>query len=548
MGTTAATGRALRTTVNVSERPVTEQGMRGMKSAAGPRRQVQDSSYYMGVLHHKVNELSSEVAKLDEEANEHDQAMAEYGGLQKRHETLLTEVRGLEGTLADYNLAMDKARAGTDPSELNEYVTEFEAKNREQAGEVDRVFVVKKQRDEETKQVEAQIANLHEQAQRKLNMLDPQKLERYNHLLSRSQALMQQQEQVMSEIEAVVAKTQELENTVGRQHSYSDEYDNLSKKLARLEKDEHNLSEELAIWETPDPKEALSRLKQRAENQSKEVKNLDGVIKSMQEQLDGTNKHLRELNDELDDRKADPSDKDKYDKLRQRNEEMTNFIESFDETKASILQDQQQTQDTIVALLEHISQGLEHENNMPSQQQLREMRDEASFKERHLESSKQTTERLLQEKKMREAELVKIENLDEKIHIELASLDNKMGVMRSDMDAFTDLDGLRHRAATTMSSLSRLLKEYQSRKETIRMQVNQLTARYEELKSQINGSEAHKTLSALEAKLKTYAQTIFHLQEYVETKSRQTDYQQLKEACAELVGKLNAHVTKSNMA
>ena len=39
--------------------------------------------------------------------------MNEYGGLQKQHENLLNEVRALEGTLADYNLAIDKARVGT---------------------------------------------------------------------------------------------------------------------------------------------------------------------------------------------------------------------------------------------------------------------------------------------------------------------------------------------------------------------------------------------------------------------------------------------------
>lgn len=54
MGTTAAQGVALGTTVNVSDRPVTQQGMRGMKTAQGPTRQVQDSSYYVGILRGKV--------------------------------------------------------------------------------------------------------------------------------------------------------------------------------------------------------------------------------------------------------------------------------------------------------------------------------------------------------------------------------------------------------------------------------------------------------------------------------------------------------------
>jgi len=54
MGTTAAQGVALGTTLHVSDRPVTQQGMRGMKTAQGPSRQVQDSSYYVGILRTKV--------------------------------------------------------------------------------------------------------------------------------------------------------------------------------------------------------------------------------------------------------------------------------------------------------------------------------------------------------------------------------------------------------------------------------------------------------------------------------------------------------------
>ena len=40
-------------------------------------------------------------------------------------------MRQLEGTLADYNLAMDKHRVSTDPAELNDYINEFEAKNKQ---------------------------------------------------------------------------------------------------------------------------------------------------------------------------------------------------------------------------------------------------------------------------------------------------------------------------------------------------------------------------------------------------------------------------------
>ena len=70
------------------------------------------------------------------QVTEHNRGAANYGQLQKRHEQLLGEVRQLEGTLADYNLAMDKHRVSTDPAELNDYINEFEAKNKQFAAEV----------------------------------------------------------------------------------------------------------------------------------------------------------------------------------------------------------------------------------------------------------------------------------------------------------------------------------------------------------------------------------------------------------------------------
>jgi hypothetical protein len=41
-----------------------------------------------------------------------------YATLEKQYEEVIREVRDLEGTLADYNLATDKVRSSTEPSEV----------------------------------------------------------------------------------------------------------------------------------------------------------------------------------------------------------------------------------------------------------------------------------------------------------------------------------------------------------------------------------------------------------------------------------------------
>jgi len=567
MGTQAAQGVALGTRLNVSERPVTMQGLRGMKTA-GPSRQVYDTSYYVGVLQKKMNELTEEVRKLQGELRTHDAETSAAGGLRRKHEKLLSEVRSLEGTLADYNLAMDKARGGTDPGELMDYVQDFRRKNKESAEEVDRIFVVKKQKDDETRQLEAQIQSLHQQAQRRIEVdLEPAKLKLYNGLVEKSNELVAKRERARGEIDGLNSKIQDLDDGVeaSRKKAQAEEYARNLHRLQRLERDERNLREESEVWsDEHSAEDVLTFLKQRVETQSRSLKESDFAFKELKEQLLAMKKQSKDLDEDL--RQVSSSDsgsggattenggggggggeKDKYEKLKQRDEEMTSFIRDFDDEKAKCLEETKRTQDTVVALLEHASSGLER-GDMPSKEAYAAMKEEATFKERQYESAKETTARLLRDKDQREAELAKIENLDEKIQIELESLHSRMDAMRADVVHFDDLDGLRRQAKATVGHLSRLLKDYQHRKDAVKAQVTQLTAKYDQLKSTLSNSDEHKSLAALEAKLRTYAQTIFHLQEYIETKNRQSDYKPIKDHCTHLVDHLNVVAKKQSLA
>ena len=51
--------------VTVTDRPVTQQGISGMRPAsAGPGRQVQDVSYFVGLLRNKITAITNEINKL----------------------------------------------------------------------------------------------------------------------------------------------------------------------------------------------------------------------------------------------------------------------------------------------------------------------------------------------------------------------------------------------------------------------------------------------------------------------------------------------------
>jgi TolA-binding protein len=110
----------LNTNIQVAERPVTQQGMMGMKPISqGPGRQIQDRSYYMGELRKRCDELQAEINKMSGEAEQYNKDNETYTRFEKKYNTLIGEVRTLQGDLADLNLIADKSRNNTDPQDID---------------------------------------------------------------------------------------------------------------------------------------------------------------------------------------------------------------------------------------------------------------------------------------------------------------------------------------------------------------------------------------------------------------------------------------------
>lgn len=90
-----------------------------MKSeSAGPGRNVYDKSYYMGIIRQKNAELRNEIENFSNEMEEISRNNNMFITLERKYDTLIKEVRSLEGELADYNLTLDKKRAETRPEDV----------------------------------------------------------------------------------------------------------------------------------------------------------------------------------------------------------------------------------------------------------------------------------------------------------------------------------------------------------------------------------------------------------------------------------------------
>jgi intraflagellar transport protein 74 len=174
-------------------------------------RQIQDSRAYMAQLRSKITELTTEIEKFKGEIQRFNKDTTEYSQLERRYEAVIKEVRGLEGQLADYNLAMDKSRTSTDPAEIRSYQMQLRERNAMEEKEGGKVLIDRQNRERMTLDLEAQIGDIHRRAEEKINQLEPRKLAEYQNLLGISEQLNAEIQNAQMEIAMTSDKIQRME-------------------------------------------------------------------------------------------------------------------------------------------------------------------------------------------------------------------------------------------------------------------------------------------------------------------------------------------------
>lgn len=80
-----------------ADRPTTQQGLGGLKTASRglPQRQIQDKSYYLGVLRAKMTEVNAEMGKLTKGIEKNNKELQSLPSLEKRVKEMAAEITGL---------------------------------------------------------------------------------------------------------------------------------------------------------------------------------------------------------------------------------------------------------------------------------------------------------------------------------------------------------------------------------------------------------------------------------------------------------------------
>lgn len=537
--------------VNVADRPVTNHGMMGMKqkppSTAGGR-QVQDYNYFVAQLRRRITDITGELKTIREQSESLAKENSQAGVLERRYETLENEVRGLEGQLADYNLARDKARSSTDPDELRSMVYQLKERNKQDEKDVDRIYIMRQQKERSLRELDQEAEQLRMESETRVKSLEPSKLQLYQKLSIQARNLQEDSRSKDRELQGIRSKLNALENEGGGAGMFlRQQYSEHEMRLSRLDRERQSLSEELDIARS-DPKDAHTRFVARMKGDTAKTNELDQHARSLVAEIERLRKQDEDLSSTNITKESVQQERDTVEKLMQRDKDMDAFIDNFDAQREQAIGNLQESQSLIVMLLEDMSKNLEEKDNLPDVGTVQEMKENKSFKEKNLETAVKTQQQLERERRKVEEQLKNITDLEPRMMKEKQNVLDRTQRLQSELPALEDIDALRRAFDATQQQLQTLKRSYLKRRDTLRGQVSTLSSENEGMKKEIAGNEVHKQMDDLEKKIRHKEQSLFALKEYVETKQRETDYMSVRDNCMRQIDTINTIVIQQGEA
>lgn len=535
----AGIGGSLQQPVAVSaEAAVLREGMRaasrsGVGTSAGPGRQVGDRSYYIGLIRPKIAELSAEIERLQEQEQLIDRNSSVLTQLQEKSKTLQDDIAKLKDTLADVNVAVENS-SSLDLAAVKDESTRLEKQNIARRKKVDELFLAVKDTDAKTK---ATLQSLEEEIQQ----LDRRILNE-NQDYNSYKAI---RDEAFAVSDMVLDRHHELRTLQAKQEL-------LMANLAG-DPDKRRAAEMLRgiLRKRRESKELQS---QCSLSVKEEQEKLIGQLKATRSDIEVLERQVNDIRDTLQESRARQSALEEevknfsgenvqaFQELQEKDREMQTFIDEYPDKERAEMDKIAEAQRHIADLLSRISQALEMQRQMPSENNpdtLHDLTTQVDARRDQIQNDVKTHQRLEKELLERKAELDKVAHLDKKIKEELASHNAKMAEQKAEMEKFSDLDGLRAEVEDTRKVLRAQLAYYTRLRDGSKVHLNALTAEYEARKKELHAGDVFTTLSTQEQRIRMLWQSTFSLEDYVRLREKETQYLGTKAECLRIVDEVN---------
>uniref|UniRef100_A0A7M4FA94 Intraflagellar transport 74 n=1 Tax=Crocodylus porosus TaxID=8502 RepID=A0A7M4FA94_CROPO len=512
------TGGVLSSQIKVADRPVTQQGLSGMKTGMkGPQRQIMDKSYYLGLLRSKISELTTEINKLQKEIEMYNQENSVYLSYEKRAEALAGEIKEFQGQLADYNMLVDKLNTNTDMEEvMNDYNMYLHLP-----------FPYSKEK--LIQGVEGDIEREKQVADDIIKNMSQEDQAKYMEMKATNKKLLQELDAQQQELDVHNMKEEALRAEIA--HSQ------IKQEAVRLYQKLHGLEEHRDQMVAEDrsmgsPQEERERLLKQVKEDNQEIASMERQLTEIKEKINHFNEVIRRLDMDLEEHQGNITELI--------TESKAIFIKTtFEKMKNQELERKMQIETNIVALLEHSSRNVNRMKQISSvtTEELKIMQEDLSFKSNEMQKSQSTAKNLKSQRL--QMDLQKMDLLEGKMVDELASLKDKIEQMTKDLEIYNNLPALKASGEEKKKKLQEEKEILTKRRNAFKKIMEQLNTEYEALKKQLQENETHSQLTNLERKWQHHEQNNFVMKEFIATKSQESNYQPIKKNVSKQIADYN---------
>ncbi|XP_041356943.1 intraflagellar transport protein 74 homolog [Gigantopelta aegis] len=512
-------GVALNAHVTVVDRPTTQQGLGGMKTAARGGRQVMDKTYFLGLIRSKINELNAEITKLNKDIENANDENSSYLGYEKRAETLASEIRDLQGELGDYNTLVDKLTIDEDIQDVEFDCSNLKANNDRDAKKIEELFDIKKQKEELIIQLTTELDQEKRMADSLVNDMNPEMRQQYYKMKELNEHLLKQLENGQQELDHLNSKIEALQDELSMSQ-IKQEAVRLYEQIHELEMKRDQLVDEAKTRGTP--AEEREKLLKQVKEDNQEIASMERQTKELQERIEQMQEEIRQLDMDIEENQGERNQK--YKELKKREENMDEFLNTFDSMKSQYFQKLTENEETIVSALEHMSRNMGRFSHLPTPKELAGMKEDLVFKEDEMKKSETTAMGLAGEREKLQQDLSKMQQFEEKLKDELVLLKEKVASMEKDIGVYGDLHRLKEESEQKRKKLQDDRITLTKRRECFRKIVQQLQSKYEGLKAQLDDNETYTQLANLERKWQHHEQNNFSMKEFIATRTMECDF------------------------
>lgn len=539
----ARPGTSMRGGLQVKDRPMTQQGLGGLRSTAqGPGRLIQDKTYFQAELRQKITLLSNELNRINQETEQVTRENANVASFEKRADVLAEELRELQGQLGDFNTLIDKLHTDTDLDEIEGHYNRLKMQNQRESSMLDEIFSTRQLKENLLRENERQIEEERRRAEEQFKDLDQQKRTKYFELKEQNSNFVFEISKKQADLDTLQKNLHvlqfELKADPMKEKAFS-----LHEKLFELKSKKRELEDSLKSMEADGGPQEKARLLDQVKEDNQETSAMERKLVELEETRKKVKEELSNIEMEMDSNQGEKNAK--YEELLKRDKEMQLFIDNFEDKKQIALEKNRATQKNIVNMLTKIK-GLTRNENAPlaSAENMRELESDLKFKEKEMKNSENTAEALQQERDRRLLELNKVEQLETKLNAELKLLKFKIDGINSDLKLVSNIENIRGEAEASKTKNLGELGSLKYQRDTLRQHVQALATLHEAKRAQLQENETYTQLGILEQKLRHHESSNFHLKEYVAIKTAESDYKSVAKNVNVLVDEINTQLQK----